>query len=171
MVAVLTMGASTLFAQKFGQIDYQTTLFLMPEVAEVQAELQKVQTEYQEQLENIQVELNRKVDEISKLPDTTTETTRQLKNREMMDLQQRFNDFYEMADEAIQRAQADLLKPLQDKLDAAIEKTSLAQGLTGVFPVGVMVYANKQQVVDISLPVRAELGIAADAVLPTQPAQ
>ncbi len=166
MVAALSVGATSVFAQKFGQIDYQTTLLLMPEIAGVDAELQKVYAEYQEQLESIQVELNRKVDEISKLPDTTTETTRQLKNREMMDLQQRYQDFLQMADEAIQKAQTDLAQPLRDKLDAAITKISKAQGLTGVFQTGTMVYLDESLVVKIDTPVRAELGIAADATLP-----
>ncbi len=170
MVALLTMGSTTLFAQKFGQIDYQTTLFLMPEVANVETELQKVEADYMEVIEGMQVERNRLMDEISKLPDTTSETARQLKNRQMVEIEQRIQEYVQSAQEGIQTAQGDLLRPLQEKLDAAIAKISQAQGLTGVFPIGVMVYVN-DQVVSIDAPVRAELGIAADATLPAQPAQ
>lgn len=170
MAAVLTLGATSVFAQKFGRLDYQATIFTMPEFATVQTELQKVSAEYQEQLESIQVELNRKVDEISKLPDTTTETTRQLKNREMLDLQQRHNDFYQMADEAIQKAQSDLMQPLVTKANVAIEKICKAQSIIMVFQVGSVVYIDEAQTIDITADVRKELGIPADAV-PAAPAQ
>jgi outer membrane protein len=166
MAAVLAMGATAAFAQKFGQIDYQTTLFLMPEIATVQTELQKVETDYLEVIEGMQVERNKLMDEISKLPETTSETARQLKNRQAIEIEQRIQEYYQSAQEGIQTAQNDLLTPLRGKIDAAIEKISKAQSLTGVFQTGAMVYLDAQQVVDITAPVRAELGIAADATLP-----
>ncbi len=170
MVAALALGSTTLFAQKFGRIDYQATIFTMPEVAGVQTEIQKVAAEYREQVENIEVELNRKVDEISKLPDTTTETTRQLKNREMIDLQQRLQDFYQMAEEGIQKTQSDLMQPLVTKANAAIEKICKAQNIIVVFQTGAMVYIDEAQTIDITADVRKELGIPADAVPMTTPA-
>ncbi len=169
MVAVLTMGATSLFAQKFGQIDQQMTLYLMPEIANVQTELQKVQAEYMEVIEGMQVERNKLVDEISKFTEATSETTRQLKNRQYMDAEQRIQDYAQSAQEAMQKAEEDLVKPLVDRLSAAIAKIAKQQGLLGVFQTGAMPFLDETQVVDISTAVRAELGIAADATLPATP--
>ena len=122
-------GPAALFAQKFGRIDYSGTLQLMPEMATVQADIQKVYADYQEHIEGMTVERNRKMDEISKLPETTSETSRQLKNRELMELEQRINEYYQVAEEGIQAAQVERLLPLKTKLDAAVKKVCKAQGI------------------------------------------
>jgi outer membrane protein len=177
MVAALTLGATSVFAQKFGRIDYQTTLFLMPEMATVQADLEKENAEYREQIEGIQVEINKKVDEISKLPETTSETAKQLKQRELMDLQQRYQDFVQMAEQSMQKSQLDKVMPLKTKLDEAIKKVCKAQAIVVAFqtvPEGAfaseVIYVD-DSAIDINAAVRKELGIAADAVLPAPTAQ
>ncbi len=167
MVAVLTLGSTALFAQKFGRIDYQAMIPLMPEFASVQSSLQTVEADYMEHIEGMQVEVNKKIDELGKLPETATETARQLRNREIVELQQRIQEYYQVAQEGVQKSYMDLMAPLQEKADAAIKKISKAQGIIAVFQTGAMVYLDEDQIVDISAAVRAELGIAADAVAPT----
>ncbi len=159
MVAILTMGSTALFAQKIGRIDYQALIFSMPEVATVQAELQKVEADYMDVIEGMQVERNKLMDEISKLPETTSETARQLKNRQAIEIEQRLQEYFQSAQEGVQKAQADLMKPLQDKADAAIAKICKAQGIATVFQTEAMIYFDEQQIVDITAAVRTELGI------------
>lgn len=166
LVALLSLGSTAVFAQKFGRIDYQATIPLMPEFASVQTSLQAVEADYMEHIEGMQVELNKKVDELGKLPDGTSETARQLKNREIVELQQRIQEYYQVAQEGVQKSYADLMAPLQTKADEAIKKTCKAQGIIAVFQTGAMVYLDEDQTIDISTAVRAELGIAADAVAP-----
>ncbi len=170
LVALLCLGSTTIFAQKFGRIDYQSTIPLMPEFASVQSGIQTVEADYMEHIEGMQVELNKKVDELGKLPETASDTARQLKNREIVELQQRIQEYYQVAQEGVQKSYMELMAPLQEKADAAIKKICKAQGIVAVFQTGAMVYLDEDQVVDISAAVRAELGIAADAVAPTAPA-
>ncbi len=163
MVAALTLGATSLFAQKFGRIDYAAVIQAMPEMTSVQEGLQKAQTEYQEHLENLQVEVNRKIDEFQKLPEGTTETARQLRQREIVDLQQRQQEYYQIAQEGLQQTQEELMKPVVDKLDAAIRKVSKAQGIVVVFQIETttdVVYVD-DAATDITAAVKTELGIAA----------
>jgi outer membrane protein len=166
MVALLTLGSTTLFAQKFGRLDYQALIPLMPEFAAVQTGIQTVEADYMEHIEGMQVEVNKKIDELGKLPETTSETARQLKNREIVELQQRIQEYYQVAQEGVQQQYVALMAPLQEKADAAVKKICKAQGIIAVFQTGAMIYLDEDQVVDISAPVRAELGIAADAVAP-----
>jgi outer membrane protein len=169
MVAVLALGSTSLFAQKFGRVDFQSMITLMPEFATVQSNLQKVASDYQEHIEGMQVEANKKADELSKLPDTTSETQRQLKNREILELQQRIQEYYQVAEQGIQQAQIEQLTPLQDKAEAAIAKICKAQGIIAVFQIGAMVYLDEAQIVDITAAVRKELGIPEGAVAPAAP--
>jgi outer membrane protein len=167
MVAVLALGSTSVFAQKFGRIDYEAIIPLMPEFATVQTDIQKVQADYEEHIEGMQVERNRKVDEISKLPETTSATTRQLKSSEVVALEQRIQEYVQVAQQGMQTAYVDLMKPLQDKADAAIAKISKAQGIIAVFQIGSVIYLDENQITDITAAVRTELGIPADAVAPT----
>jgi outer membrane protein len=136
----------------------------MPEIATVQADLQKVEADYLDHIESISVERNKKMEELSNLPAETSETTRQLKNRELVELSQRLEEYYQVAQQGVQQAQNDLMTPLQDKALAAVEKICKAQGIMAVFQIGSMVYLDEAQTTDITAAVKAELGIPADAV-------
>lgn len=170
MVAFLALGSTTLFAQKFGRIDYQSIVFTMPEIATVQTDLQKVAADYQEHIESMHVEVNRKIDEVSKLPETTSATSKQLKNSEIVELQGRIQEYYNTAQQEIQKAEADLMQPLMEKVNAAIEKVSKAQNIVVVFQIGSVIYIDEAATTDITAAVKTELGIPADAV-PNIPAQ
>ena len=166
MVAVLMLGSTTLFAQKFGRIDYEAIIVTMPEFATFQTDLQKVYSDFSEHIQGMQVERNRKMDEAQNLPEGTSETTRQLRAREIMELEQRINDYAQTADQGIQQAQAELIKPLRDKADAAIAKICKAQSIIVVFQTGSVIYIDESQTTDITAAVKTELGIPADAVPP-----
>jgi len=170
LAAAFVLCSGSAFAQKFARVDYQGILPLMPEMAAVQTNIQKVYADQSEILESISVERNKKIDEASKLPETASETAKQLKNREVMEISQRLEEFTQIAQEAVAKAQRDELLPLKTKLDAAIKKVCKAQGITAAYQVtpadqfpGELVYMD-DSVVDITMAVRAELGIAADAV-------
>lgn len=176
MVAALALGSTSLFAQKFARVDYQGILPLMPEMATVQSDIQKIYNDYSEHIESMSVERNKKIDEISKLPESTSETTKQLKNREVMDISQRIEEYTRGAEEGLAKAQMDLLLPLKTKLDAAVKKVCKAQGITAAFQTmspenvqmeGQMVYIDEDTTPDITMAVRSELGIPANATPPT----
>jgi len=183
LAAAFVLGSGSAFAQKFARVDYQGILPLMPEMATVQTNIQKIYAEHSEIIEGISVERNRKIDELSKMPETTSETAKQLKNREIMDISQRIEEYSQNAQQAIEAAQREQLLPLKNKLDAAVKKICKAQGITAAYQVvpadqfpGELVYMD-DSVVDITMAVRTELGIAADAVpatnaaVPAAPAQ
>ncbi len=135
-----------------------------PEIATVEANLQKVEADYMEHIQSIQVEMNRKMDELSKLPETTSETTKSLKNNEIMDLQRRLEVQYQDAQQGLQKAQIEQMQPLSDKVDAAVKKICKAQNIIVVFQNDSVVYIDEDEVVDITAAVKTELGIPADAV-------
>lgn len=170
MVAVLTLGSTALFAQKFGRINYGEVIYTMPEMANVQESLEKAQVDWRQQLTSIQDEATKKLTEFQNLPEGTTESVRQLRQREVLDLQQRYQDYLQLAQENIEKTQQDLMTPLQEKVDAAIKKICKAQGIVVVFQLGSVIYIDEDQATDITPAVKTELGIPADAV-PNIPAQ
>ncbi|MDR2912631.1 MAG: OmpH family outer membrane protein [Alistipes sp.] len=172
LVAAFTLGSTALFAQKLGRIDYLGIIQAMPEMTTVQESLQKAETEYREHLESLQVEANRKVDEIQRLPEGTTESVRQLRQREVVELQQRYQEYLQLAQQGLEQTQMELMQPLQDKADAAIQKICKAQGIVAVFQIDQQaIYLDAEATIDITAAVRTELGITATATPATTPAQ
>ena len=89
-----------------------------------------------------------------------TEAIRKVQEEELMGLQQRLQTTYQALQQEAQKKQAELLKPLQDKLMAAIESVSKKQGLTMVYDMmsGAILYKS-DAAVDITPAVKKELGI------------
>jgi outer membrane protein len=161
LVAVLTLGATALFAQKFGRIDMQAVIQAMPEMTDVQLNFEKAQKDYEDHLEGLQVELNNKVNDLQKNQATMTEQSRQLKQRDIQDLQQRLQQYYQLAQEELEKTQTDLMTPLYEKADAAIKKICKAEGIIVAFTIGQMAYIDDAATVDITEKVKKELGATA----------
>lgn len=159
LVAAFTLGATGLFAQKFGRIDYMDVVQNMPEMDSVRIKMEAIQTDFQEHLEGLQVEINKKVDELQKASSTMSESLKQLKTREIQELQERAQQVYQSAEENIQQNQMELLAPLEAKAGDAIKKIAKAEGLTAVFQTGSVVYIDEETTVDITSKVKTELGI------------
>ena len=152
LVLAAVLCSSTVFAQKLARVNTQEIFAVMPETAEMQTNLDAFGKELQEQLEAIQVEFNNRYAEFEKNQATMNPTVKQMKQQELNDLQQRYAQFQQIA-------QQDFSKKQQEKLDAAIAKVAKAGGYSAVFDSMAFVYYDEAQVVDINGAVKTELGI------------
>ncbi len=159
LVAALLMGATMASAQKFGRVDYPGVIQAMPEMATVQTDLEKVQTEYEEHLETLQVELNNKTNDFQNTSETSSASVRELKQREILELQSRIQEYYQIAQQGLERTQSELMEPIRVKADAAIAKIAKADGMIVVFQNESMIYMDEAAVTDITARVKTELGI------------
>ena len=131
----------------------------MPETKEMQTQLDAFGKELQEQLEAIQVEFNNRYAEFEKNQATMNPTVKQMKQSELNGLQERYAQFQQIAQQDFAKKQQELAAPIQQKLDAAIEKVAKAAGYAGVFDSMVFVYSDAAQIVNINAAVKKELGI------------
>ena len=161
LVLLLAMCSTSLYAQKFARINLQEVIFAMPEFAQMQTDLEAFTKELGEQLEAIQVEFNNKAAEFQKNRANLNESVRNLKEKELTDLQQRYMDFQQIAQQDVDRKQGELFQPIHLKANEAVKKIAAAGGYIVVFDTSVnaLAYFNENSVVDIAPAVRAELGI------------
>ena len=161
LVLLLAMCSTSLYAQKFARINLQEVIFAMPEFAQMQTDLEAFTKELGEQLEAIQVEFNNKAADFQKNRANLNESVRNLKEKELTDLQQRYMDFQQIAQQDIDRKQGELFQPIHLKANEAVKKIAAAGGYIVVFDTSVnaLAYFNENSVVDIAPAVRAELGI------------
>lgn len=159
LCGVLIMSATSASAQKFGCVDVQEILLEMPGLDAVQTQLQTFYQELMGQLEIMQVEQNKKFDEYQKTSATMSEAVKRDKEREIASLSQRMQEFQQQAQLDLSSKEQELTKPLVDKIDAAIEKVSKANGIIAVFNVNVLEYFDKNALTDVGPMVKKELGI------------
>ncbi len=162
MIAALFFSAATISAQnlKFGHINSQELLMAMPERDSAEAKLKRYGKDLQDQIETLQVEFNKKYQDYLQKKATFTDAIREMKEKELSDLQQRSQEFEQTAQQDYQKQQADLMKPIVDKANAAISKVAKANGFIYVFDVstGAVAYFSDQSV-DVLPLVKKELGI------------
>jgi outer membrane protein len=159
---IICSGLFTLNAQnyKFGHINTQTLLEQMPESDTARAKFQQAQRQLQQQLEEMQVELNRKYQNYQNQKDTIPELLRQTKETEIMDMQQRIQEFQMSAQEDVQKRKTELFQPIYKKMDKAIKEVADKNGFTYVFDVSIgSVLYHSDKSVDILPLVKKELGI------------
>lgn len=156
-----SVGAQTQ-AQKFGHIDLQGIIQIMPERDSAEKAFNKFQTELEGLLANMQKELQTMLDEYEKLGATASDLVKNAKAQDIQDKQTRIQNFSTSANQQLQEKQTVLLKPVFDKAKAAIEAVAKEQGLLYVFDVsgqlGVVLYKSNDSK-DIFPLVKVKLGI------------
>jgi outer membrane protein len=167
LTVMLVMCASSVFAQKFGRVDLAAVVTAMPEFTEAQTNLETYGKDLQDQLEQIMVEFNTLYADYQKKAATLTDSVRQLKERELSELQQRYQDFQQLAQQDMQKKEAEIMNPIYDKANEAVKKVSVAGGYIVVFSTtgdqpsaAGLAYFNAESLTDITPAVKKELGIA-----------
>jgi len=167
----VVLGISTVSAQKFARIDVQEIVMAMPEFEEAQKNLEAFGKDLNEQMEQIHVEFNNKLADFQKNQATMAASVKQMRQQELEQLQQRFSEFQQIAQQDFQKKQAELIEPVQKKAQEAVNKVAKANGYIVVFDVSIpsLAYIDEAQTTDIAPLVKKELGIvAAPAAAPAK---
>ena len=162
LLAVAMLGISTVSAQKFARVNMQDIVVAMPEFDEMQKNLETFGKDLQEQMEQIQVEFNNKLADFQKNQNTMAASIKQMKQQELEQLQQRYGEFQQIAQQDFQKKQAELFEPVQKKAQDAVNKISKAAGYIAVFDTSAqnLAYFDEAQLTDIAPLVKKELGIS-----------
>jgi len=162
VIVALFLCAAGASAQnlKFGHINSQELLMAMPERDSAEAKLKRYAKDLQDQVETLQVEFNKKYQDYLQKKATFTDAIREMKEKELSDLQQRAQEFEQTAQQDYQRQQGELMRPVVDKANAAIQKVAKANGFVYVFDIstGAVAYFSDQST-DVLPLVKKELGL------------
>ena len=169
LAVVCVMSSTSLFAQKIGRINSNEIVLTMPETIEAHKQVEAFEKELQGQYETIMVEYNTKYQEFQKNYETMSDAVKQLKEKEIMELQNRLTEFEKAATADIQKKSAELMKPVIEKANKAVQDVAKAGGYAIILESGSMVYYDEATVKDITPEVKTKLGIDPNAK-PTQPA-
>ena len=156
-VTALFLFAVTANAQKYGHVNSAEILKIMPGVDSIQIKLLAFQSELESEFESMMAEFQTKKDKFDKDAGTMSSAVRQVREKELVDLQTRIQEFQYGVQEDLEEKKYELVKPFQDKLQSAINDVAKEHNFAYVFDVQTLLYYEKGE--DITDLVKKKLGI------------
>lgn len=168
LVKLLFVSALTLFVSyganaqslKIGHVDSASIMEIMPERAKVEQDLQAYAAELQSELQAMAAEYQTKVQDYQANQATMSNLIRSSKEKEIVDLETRISEFQSSADLALQNKQVELITPLIEKVQNAVNAVGEEKGFTYILDkaAGAVVYIGANAV-DITADVKTKLGL------------
>jgi len=161
IMVLLMLAPVFAFAQKFGQVDSGVIIQALPDYTQAQNELQQLQKLYEDELKDLNDEYTRKVEEYESQPETLPDNIRQRREQEIMELQQKMNQFYNNCQENLQRTSAEKMQAITEKVLKAIQEVGNEGGYICVFDNAdaAVPYISSTLCTDVTDAVKAKLGI------------
>ena len=157
VVMAVSVSAQT---PKFGHIDFQALIQVMPERATAEAEFNAFTKELEDVIGEMQKDLQNKYAEFEALGADASDIKKKAKGAEIQDIQQRIQTYQQTAQQQLQQKQAELLQPVITKAEDAIAVVAKEKGLIYVFDIGTKVVLYKSnESLDVLPLVKAKLGI------------
>lgn len=156
--AIISVSAQEI---KIGRIDMKAVFEAMPEKMKVQQEIDSINAEYQAALSKLENEYQSKVSNFLADKDNLLQSIQEVRILEIDQLQQRIQNFREMAAKDLQSIQENKVRPILDKVNVAIQAVGEKEGFTYIFDLsaGNILFFSPSQCVDVLPLVKKELGI------------
>lgn len=133
-LACVWMGVTGVKAQsKMAYIEFQELMLQMPEYKKANTEMEAYGKTLQDQLKSMNEELERKFGEYQKNEAKMAEAIKELRQKEIRDMQSRMQEFQETAQESVRKKEQELLKPIVEKAKNAISQVAKEGGYGYVF--------------------------------------
>ncbi len=145
---------------KIGYVDSASIMEIMPERTKVEQDLQTYYGELQAELQAMAVEYENKLKDYQANQATMSNLIRQSKESEIVNLQTRIQEFEANASVAFEEKRLELLTPLIEKVQNAVNAVGGEKGFTYILDkaVGAVVYIG-ENAIDITPDVKAKLGL------------
>jgi outer membrane protein len=139
----MTVSAQTTL--KIGHVDITQILTSLPQRDSAAAVMEKETKEIQAAYEAMSVEYNKLFDEYEKQMSAYSAVLKKTRETELLDKQKRLEEFQQNASASLEKRNADLIKPILDKILKAVDKVAADNGFTYILDVskGSVVYTSK----------------------------
>ena len=157
LLMILPLGA---IAQevKIAFVKTQEVFMAMPEVSGMEKRMADLNEKYRVELKQMQDEYQKKYSDFVAQQDSLTENIKLRRMQEIQDIQERMDNFVQVAQQDVQKKQQELLQPIQQKLHEAIQKVGEEKGYTYIIDPAALLYTGTNAV-DATPFVRTKLGL------------
>ena len=166
LILILMLAPMSLLAQKFGYVNSAEIIQVMPEYAKALKDIQALEKMYTDEFNNIRTELEKKGTEFEKMQqDSVPENILKRRYEELMQLQQRLQEYGQEIQQNLQKAEQEKMIEIQSLLKNALDAVGKDGAYVCIFDVaGGVPFINQAICEDVTPKVKAKLGIAANAV-------
>ncbi|MBR4842406.1 MAG: OmpH family outer membrane protein [Bacteroidaceae bacterium] len=160
---IMVLLPVSLWAQSghFGYMDFNGTLKLMPEYKVAQENLQKIQSDYKEEIDRSKREFERQYVEFMLVQNQLAPSIVAKRQKELQVLMDTYSEFRDSAQSELENRREELLVPIKEKLIKAVNNAGKSMNLDYVIDTGTKtyLYIDPERGVDISNRVYRLLGL------------
>jgi outer membrane protein len=166
LILILLVAPLSIFAQKFGYVNSSDIIQVMPEYANALKKVQELEKMYTDEFNSMRTELEKKGTEFEKLQkDSVPQSILERRYEELMQMQERLQQYGQEISANLQRAEQEEMVAIQKLLRNALDAVGSEGGYVCIFDLsGGIPYVSTTLCDDLSVKVKAKLGIPANAV-------
>jgi outer membrane protein len=130
IAALMFVGVNqTINAQaKVAHVDVSEIMAKLPAMIEAQKQLEKLSGTYDTEYKGMVTEYQNKLKKYEADASTVTEAVNDTRSKEVQDMQKRIVDYRDNAQKELQTKEADIVKPIMERVKASIAKVGKAKG-------------------------------------------
>ena len=159
VIALAALATLTASAQTLGKVNFNELVMLMPEMDAAREAIAASQKEAEETYSAMLEEYQSKMSQYQQKQATWTAAIRESKERELMEIQNRIQEFQQSISQELQQQQNQLTAPIQEKANKAVTDIAKVNGITILFDVSQAIYFDESKVVDLTPDARKALNI------------
>ena len=161
VVFMLLMCAPlTVLAQKFGHVNAQEIIQVMPEYTKAKTEIDALQQQYEADLKSMQEEFTKKVKDYEANAQTLPENIKQRREQELTEMQQKIQQSFQDNQQALSKASQEKMQAITMKVVDAIKAVGQEGGYVYVMYTNSGVpYISTTLSTDVTAQVKAKLGL------------
>ena len=160
LIMVLFFFFFFLCAQKFGHFNSAELIQSMPEYKTAQAELEKLQKQYEDEIKAMQDEFTRKYQDYESRKDSLPDNIKQRHEQQLQELNARIQQTGQDDQQALQKASAEKMQLIADKVKNAVKAIGDAGGYVYIMDVTAGIpFISEKLSTDITSELKTKLGL------------
>ena len=153
-------GFTTANAQKFGHVNSQEIIQVMPEFTKARTDIEALTKQYEADLQSMQEELKKKSEAYEKEQATLPANIKQRREQDLQEMYQKIQQSYEDNRQALAKEQSEKMQAITTKVLDAIKAVGQAGGYVYIMDLsGGIPYISTTLSTDVTPQVKAKLGL------------
>lgn len=145
---------------KVGIVDVDEIVQKLPDYTDAQNKLSETSKKYEDEYAKLNEEMKRRYDELEKMPEDELQAIKERKIKDFQEYQLKIQQFEQSATQELSKFQQDLMAPIYQKVQNAIESVGKESGYSLIeAKISQLVLYYSDPVVDITNEVKAKLGV------------
>ena len=158
VIAIASLMAFSAGAQKIGRVNFNELVMLMPEMDAARETIAASQKEAEETYAAMVEEYQGKVTQYQQKNASWTAAIKESKEKELMDIQNRIQEFQQNISQELQQQQSQLVAPINEKANKAVQELAKEKGIDVLMDASQAIYFS-DNVIDLTADARKALGI------------